>query len=388
MNDTLLGSGRPPDRDRPKSSTAMVGLLLLATVAALYVAKDLLIPVTLAILLNLLLSPTVRYLARRRIPAVLSSAALLITIVTALATAISMFAGPADEWLNDAPSTIRQLRNELFASRSSLSDIQDLAEEVDELTAVDTPQTVQQVVIQGPGIFENFVGGLPTMLTFIGITFVLSFFLLASGDTMLRRITACGRSFKERRRIVSIARQIQSDLSLYLRTVTVINLSLGAIVALLLYWLEVPNPFLWGAVAAVFNFAPYVGALATTSILFLVGLTAFDTLAEAIVVPAAFLVLTILEGQFVTPMVLGKRMSLSAIIVFLSVIFWGWLWGVAGALIAVPIATSAKVVFDHLPGYRHLGKMMRSGRLKPEERLQATPRVVDAKPFTIPSGDG
>lgn len=386
MNDTALGN--QAERGRPKSATAMVGLLLLAVVAALYVAKDLLVPVTIAILLNLLLSPIVRYLARRHVSAVLSSAALLIMIVVALGAAISMLAGPADQWLNDAPSTIRQLRDELFASESSLSDIQELADEVDELTTVDKPTAVQQVVIQGPGIFENFVGGLPTMLTFIGITFFLSFFLLASGDTMLRRLTACGRSFKERRRIVSIARQIQADLSLYLRTVTMINLTLGVIVALIMHSLGVPNPLLWGVVAAVFNFAPYVGALATTSILFLVGLTTFDALGESLLVPASFLGLTIIEGQLLTPAVLGRRMSLSAIIVFLSVIFWGWLWGVAGALIAVPIATSVKVVFDHLPAYRHLGRMMRSGRLKPEERGEGALKVASTKPFTIPTGDG
>jgi predicted PurR-regulated permease PerM len=176
---------------------------------------------------------------------------------------------------------------------------------------------------------------------------------------MLRKATRCGRSWSERRRIVSIARRVQSDMSRYLAAVALINVLLGTAVALSMHLLQMPNPLLWGVMVAVLNFAPYIGALVSAAVLTLVALTTFPSIAEALMVPGTFLALTILEGQLITPAVLGRRMALSPAIVFVSVIIWGWLWGIAGALMAVPIATSLKVVCDHLPTLGLLGSFLR-----------------------------
>jgi len=362
---------------RPPASQAIVALLTLSTIAAIYIAADLLIPIAIALLVNLLLSPVVVFLARFRIPPVLSAAVLVLTLVAAITTAVGFLAEPAQQWVRDAPENIRELRQELSSTGGQLANIQELAEEVDELTTVEAPEAVQQVTIQGPGVLESLVGWLPQVLTFTGIVVFLSFFLLASGDTMLRRLTACGRNWTERRRIVSIARQIQRELSRYLGTVTIINLLLGATVAVAMRWLEVPNPMLWGAMVTVFNFAPYVGALVSTCVLTIVGLTTFESVPQALIVPATFLTITILEGQLLTPTILGRRMAMSPIVVFLSVIVWGWLWGVAGALIAVPMATSFKVVCDHVPGLRYIGNFMKSDRF---ETVPGTPSSQHRRP--------
>jgi predicted PurR-regulated permease PerM len=241
-----------------------------------------------------------------------------------------------------------------------MADIQELADEVSELGAAEATEMTTSVVLQAPGILENVVGSLPAALASTGIIVFLSFFLLASGDSVLRKLARCGRSWSERRRIVSIARRAQSDMSRYLTTVTLINVGLGVAVTLTMHLFNVPNPLLWGAMAAVLNFAPYIGALVTAIILTLVALMTVPTLAEALMVPGAFLILTVLEGQVITPAVLGRRMALSPAVVFVSVIVWGWIWGIAGALMAVPLTTALKVVCDHSPALGLLGSFLHS----------------------------
>lgn len=347
------------ENDVKSAPVSLIGLFTLAIVAVLHVAADLLVPIALAILLNLLLSPIVQRLGRRGIPPALSAALLMSTIVGFLVFAVSGLAEPAGRWISEAPKAIREIQSQVFAAQDQLSGIQELAEEVEELTSSDAPPTVQEVVVKEPGVFSNVVGHVPAIAAFSGIVIFLTFFLLASGDTMLRRMTQCGRTWTERRRIVSIARQVQIDLSHYLATVTIVNITLAGAVATTMYWLQVPNPLLWGAMAGLFNFAPYVGALASTAVMTVVGVMTFDTLSDALMVPLTLLVLTIVEGQLITPAVLGRRLSVHPLVVFLAIVFWGWLWGVAGALMAVPIVTCLKVIADHVPQLAFVASFIR-----------------------------
>jgi predicted PurR-regulated permease PerM len=323
---------------------------VLSGFAALYVASDLLVPVAFAMLLYVLLSPAVQRFKRLGIPVPLAAGVLVSLILAVAVLLIASLATPAEEWLDDAPRTIRDLRTRFLLDEGRLADIQQLAKDVDELATTKPATAAQPVVVEGPGTLENVLGGLPGLIVSAGIVIFLTFFLLASDDSLLRSVTRCGRDWGERRRIVKIARTIQADLSGYLATVTVINIALGAAVVVALHLLEVPNPLLWGATATLLNFVPYLGATAMMLVLTLVGLTTFDDLNRALLVPATFLVLTILEGQLFTPAVLGRRMAVGALVVFLSVAVWGWLWGMAGALMAVPLTMCFKVFCDHIPG--------------------------------------
>ncbi len=348
------------EKRRRPSSYAMLTVATLAVLATLYQAAELLVPIAFAILLNFLLSPVVRAFQRLHVPAAFTAATLVTGLLALVVLIFGALAEPAEQWLKEAPRSIRDLKTYSFPANQKLADIQEIAAEVTELGQSDAPAKAQSVVVRGPGMFENIVGSLPSVLTFVGIVVFLTFFLLASGDALLRRITLCGRSWQECRRIVTIARQVRSELSRYLLTVTAINLSLGLALSGAMYLLDVPNPFLWGLMTALFNFAPYLGAVASASVLTIVGLTTFDTLAEAAMVPSALLVLTILEGQLVTPAILGRRMALSPVFIFLSVIIWGWLWGVAGALMAVPIVTIIKVICDNVPSLNPIGRFVRN----------------------------
>lgn len=343
----------------PVAAVAVIGLFVLAIGYTLYFAAGLLVPLAFATFLNILLSPLVRRMERVGIAPRVSAALVMLALVGIVGTTIATLAEPAERWLAEAPKTVRDLKTQVLDTKGKLAEIQELAEEVEEIASVNTSNKTQSVIVEGPSMLEDLLGGLPYMITGAAVVVFLTYFLLASGDSMLRRLTRCARTWSSRRRIVTVAREIQNDLSVYLGTVTIINVLLGAAAALIMYLLEFPNPVLWGTMIGALNFAPYVGALASILVITVVGLTSYDTVAAGLTVPFLILLLTTLEGQLITPSVLGNRMSLNPTVVFISVLIWGWLWGVAGALMAVPIMTSMKVWFDHMPTQQHLSAFLR-----------------------------
>jgi predicted PurR-regulated permease PerM len=158
--------------------------------------------------------------------------------------------------------------------------------------------------------------------------------------------------------LLQIGRDMQNEMSRFLSSILLINVVLGAVAALLFWGLGVPNYLLWGSAVTIANFVPYVGAAAMFMLLTAVGLISFDTLAEAALVPLGFLVLTVVEGQLVTPILVGRRLDLSPLVIFVAVIFWSYTWGLVGALVAVPIIAGTKIVLGHVPSLRALGGLL------------------------------
>jgi len=349
-------------RSTPENKIRSIAISLIAVLAVLYtlhVARVVLIPLAVAMLLNLLLAPLVMRLRKFGIPAAITAAVVLLTLLAGLSFAANSLVDPALEWLKDAPTSMRQISREFEDVKRPLEDAKQLGEEVDEMTKLDSPGSrTQEVEIKESNGLDRFVQRIPGFLTSVAITFLTAFFLLASGDRLARSVISFGRSWREKSRIIRVCRQIQMQVSRHLRTITLINLSLGLLVGLALHFLEVPNPELWGAMVALFNFAPYAGAIVSTLVLAVVGVTTFDTMASAMLVPGVFVVLTSLEGAVITPLVLGKRLNLSPLVVFLAVVFWGWLWGITGALIAVPLVSSVQVVLANLESTRSLSSLM------------------------------
>jgi predicted PurR-regulated permease PerM len=195
------------------------------------------------------------------------------------------------------------------------------------------------------------------LITLVVVIF-LTFFLLVYGERLRRRIAQLGRDFAERRRLIRIGRDIQSEISRFISMITLINACLGALSAAAFWWLGVPNALLWGSAIAIANFVPYIGAAIMLVVLAAVGLISFDTLAEAALVPGSFLVLTVLEGQLLTPILVGRRLDLSPLVIFVAVIFWSYIWGLVGALVAVPIIASTKIALWHIPKLRPISRLL------------------------------
>ncbi len=332
------------------SLVVQAGLLILAILYTLYFARFLLVPLTAALLLHQLLYAPVQWLHRRGLPLALGAGLVLSGVLGLIGLAGNFLAEPAEAWLKEAPASLHELsvRLRATAGTGAIEELRDLGEEVEELISVHEADSATQVVrIEGPGLLGNLAVGMEVAAAGLIITFFTCFFLLIAGNRLARALVALGSTADSRRRISMTLRDVRKEVSTYLNTVTVINIGLGFAVAFMLWMLDVPDPALWGVMVCLFNFAPYVGAIASAFALTVVGVTAFDTLGEALLVPGLFLILTTIEGSLVTPMIVGRRVSLNSLLVFLSVVFWGWIWGPAGALMAVPVTSSLSVFWAH-----------------------------------------
>jgi predicted PurR-regulated permease PerM len=210
---------------------------------------------------------------------------------------------------------------------------------------------------RGTSSILNWTG---TLLVGIGETLVLIYLLLASGDLFLQKLVHVMPTLSDKKRAVEISHEIQENISNYLFSVSLINIGLGAVVSGGFYLMGVPNAVMWGMLVAVLNFVPYFGPVAGIILLATVGLLTFDTLWTGLLPPAWYLLLHLLEANFITPMLLGRRFALNPVVIFVSLIFWTWLWGVPGALLSVPILMSIKIICDRVPAMSHVSELLTS----------------------------
>lgn len=330
------------------------GLLVLALVFTLYAGREFLVPLAAAILLNFLLTPVVRGLQRVGIPQVAGAALVMLSLVASLGLGAHRLSGPAREWVASAPRTLAQAQLRI---QGFLRSVEEVREAVDEIGSASNGGS-DRVQVEGSSLSDRLMGGLGSKLIGGLAALFLLFFLLASGDRFLRKTAAVLPTFHDRRRLVEIARRTERDLSRYLLTTTAINVVLGVAVGLAMWSLGIPNPALWGVMAALLNFVPYVGALVGVTLITLVALVTFDSPGAALAPPLAYLALNTLEAYLLTPMVMGRRFSLNPVMVFVSVFFWSWIWGVAGALMAVPILTTVGIVCNRIERLSPLARML------------------------------
>ncbi|MDQ2693827.1 MAG: AI-2E family transporter [Pseudomonadota bacterium] len=334
------------------------GIFTMLLLYTLYFARSVVLPILLALLLSLLLTPLVRALAALWIPRPLGAAVVLLTLMGFIGGGFYLLADPAREWLSKAPRDLREVEIKLRALKTPIAEVQKATEQVEKITALGDQPAKVVVAVEQPTLAEAVLSWTPAVLAQIGVTVILLYFLLATGDSQLRKIVRLMPDFHEKRRTVELATRVQHDIASYLFTITVINAGLGAAVAGALYLLAMPNPLLWGAMAALLNFAPYLGAAIGFVVLSFAALLTFDDLSHAALVPAVYLGLTSLEGQLITPAILGRRLSLNPVVIFLFITVWGWLWGIVGVLIAVPLLASIKILCEQVESLHPLADFL------------------------------
>jgi predicted PurR-regulated permease PerM len=337
---------------------AVSGLFLLAVLYTLYFARPVLLPIALALLFALVLRPLVRALQRLHLQEALAAAIVVGGLLTVTASGVYFLADPAMKWAENAPRTLRAVERKLSGLKSSLATVQRATEKIDDITrtAPDTraaPPTPEHKPLASTLLSGTMAFALSTLTTVI-----LVYFLLASGDIFLRKAIRTIPGFGDKKKAVEIARGIETEIGRYLLTITLINGTLGLATTLLTFALGMPNPPLWGVMVMLLNFVPYVGAIINLAVLTLVAILTFDTLGQALLVPAGFLVLAFLEGQIAYPLVVGRRFSVNPVLVFVSLLFWGWLWGIAGMLMAVPILVIAKICCNHVASLAAVGDLL------------------------------
>lgn len=343
------------------SRRVQTGLLALAIFAICYFARQLLIPVFLGLMVSLLLGLPVRKLTRFGMPQALGAALVLLATLSVVALLSVRLSDPAAEWLARLPQASYQAEYKLRELVGMVREMKEIGEKVEEIAEGNKGTGDKAVVVQGPGLASLFLGGTTRVLAMGGVTLVLVYFLLAYGDIFMRKLVKVLPTLSEKKRVVEIARRIEHDVSIYLLTITVINVGLGLVTAAVLFGLGVPSALLWGTLAALLNFIPYVGAIGTALIIALVSLLTFNTWLDILLPPLCFILLTGIEGYFVTPSLVGRRLTLNPVAVFLALLLWGWLWGAAGLILAVPLLVVAKILCDHIESLESFGEFLSSG---------------------------
>lgn len=347
----------PPREARPAAPAAVRALLLLAVVYTLYVAKPVLLPVAIALLLALVLRPAVTGLRRVWVPKPLGAALLLVAVVAGFGYAVWALREPAKGWIEEAPRSLARLERKLGELQQPMEKVTAAAEKVEEM-AGGGEAGPRQVEIQEPGMVETALSGLWHFGAALLVTLVLVYLLLVYDDVLLGRVVAVLPRLRDKRRAVVIARELEQQMSRYLLTVTMINLAEGAAVGAAMHLLGMPNPWLWGAMATVVNFVPYLGAMVGIGVVAIVAVLSLEPLGYAFLAPASYAAINFIEGMVISPIVLGRRFELNPVVVFVWLFGWAWIWGIGGALLAVPMLAMLKIVADRVPRLAALGELL------------------------------
>jgi predicted PurR-regulated permease PerM len=343
-------AGQPDDEVQPVASldlfwsgtarAATIGIFCILAIAAIELARPVLLPAVSGIVVGLMLGPLTSRAQKLGIPSLATALVLLALVVTVFYLVIVLLAAPVVEWIGKAPEVGALLRQKLHVLDRPLAALDDLRKAVagGEGLKVDT----------GPNL-------LAPMLTFVTpavgqtVIFIGTLFFFLLGRTELRwHLVALFEAREARLRTLRILNDIEHSLTGYLSVVAVINLAVGVAALCIAYIAGLPSPIAWGVLGFVLNFVPYLGALIMQLVMFAVGLVTFATLGEALLAPLLYLGFTTLEGHFITPAIMGKRLTLSPLAVFLALVFWTWMWGPVGAFLAVPLLIVALVAINHV----------------------------------------
>jgi predicted PurR-regulated permease PerM len=338
-------------------SVALKGLFIIAFFHTLYFARDLILPFTLALLLNFLLRPAVRALKKIKMPELAGAALVLIALLGAAGYGMIRLSGPAAEWINKAPESLHQIELKVGFLRKPLEGVNNAVEEFKRITRMGAEKK-PEVEIKPPGITDAVLTGTREVIVKSSVMLILLYFLLGSGDLFLRKLIKLFPKLHKKKKIVKITREVEHHTSRYLYTVTVINIFMGISVGVGMYLIGMPNSLLWGVMAGFLVFLPYIGPLIGISVVTTVAFLSFDSIGRILLAPTIYIVLEIIQGQIVTPMVLGLRFTLNPVVIFIWLIFWGWMWGIVGALLAFPMLTVFKILCDHIQPLAPIGEFL------------------------------
>jgi predicted PurR-regulated permease PerM len=334
----------------------IAGVLVLYT---LYLSSTVAIPLVLACMFNLVLTPVVLALARIRIPPPVGAGLVVFVMLLVVAIGALTLAQPASEWLRRLPNIIDQLADRLHFVQVPAQQLKEAEEALTNLGAA-APDTATQVVVmpRTTTLRELLLNETSRFAIGAATTLALLYFMLAMGDKFLRHLVAALPDFRTKKQAVEIAHQLQSDMSHYLLTVSVINVAFGAIVAAAMFAAGMPNPLLWGVMAGILNYVPFLGHTVSAIVIAVVALLSFPEVGTALIPLGLFIVIAALEGNVITPMILARRLTLNPVAVVAALLIWGWMWGIVGMLLAVPLLVVAKIACDKIEPLHPVGEFL------------------------------
>ncbi len=357
---------------------AIKGTFAILAMGALYYARDFFLPLALALLITLTFSPLVRALTRRGVAPAISAFLLVLALGAGIGAASAMLSGPVSKMVTEAPQVVHSIRDRFAFLRGPFQQLNRAGQEVQAMTdQPNSPSDPQPVVVVQSGLLNWAFNTLAGLGTTFGAMLVLSIFLLASGDMFRAKLVRAFPSLTGKKLSLRVLKDIENDVSRYLLTVTAINAALGALVALAMAALGMPSPVLWGVMAGILNFVPFVGSLVGIALVLAVATVTFPTLAQAILPPLAYLALQIVESNFATPTILGRRLELNTVAILIFLALTTWMWGILGAIIGVPLLVVIKVFADNFPGMASFGDFLSTEHAVADEAAEVQPVVAE-----------
>jgi predicted PurR-regulated permease PerM len=351
-------------RENLKPATAAQSLITpFSNLATIFLGAlfAIVLPLVLAFVLKLLLQPAMRLLQRLHLPAGIGALLVILLIIAAIVGFVTALSGPAAAWAAKLPEGIPRLVEHVRLLRAPFDALQGFLQQAERVADGPARSGTTMVAMQG-GFAGTFFVNARAVVGGLFTTMLILFFLLIFGDTFLRRLVEILPKFQDKRRAVDISQQIELDISGYLVTITAMNAGVGVATAIAMQLSGLGDPLLWGAVAFLLNYVPILGPLTAVAIFFLAGLLTFDPLWRAILPAALYLFIHVIEGEIVTPMLLARRFTLNPVVVILSLIFWFWIWGLAGAILSVPILAIIKIICDRVVPLQPLAHLLEGSR--------------------------
>ena len=373
MNPNSAHAARPAPRSRlgTLASIALITLAFGAVGVLLFVGRAAFVPVVFALLFALVLSTPVEALHQRGIPRSLGALFILLIVVGLAAFTMNAVWAPARDWIATIPRALTIMEQRAGPMARAME--QSVFGATADARLPGTPVTGADFTSNASG---NLMVATPSLVTDVVTIVMLTLFLLGGGAPMAGRVAATLSSEGQSVEALRIIGAVRSEVARYYATVAFINLGLGLAVGVLTAILGLPNPVLWATLAAVLNFIPYVGSATTLVVLSMVAFVTFDSFGRVLALVVSFLILVTIEGQIVEPLLIGKRLKLSPIVVFLALWFGGWFWGVAGIFLAIPMLVALKVVAEQSKNGRVVVELLSP---TPRRRFKALTPVAEER---------
>ena len=324
---------------------------IIVLIGCIYFGKSILLPVMVSTFIALLCSPLVNYLERVGIPRTIGVLSVIFLIVGLLFGGVAVLTEPAQQWWSKLPELVKDISQEVTNATNNAGASSALNEAIVSSSNVGEFRSTTVV-----SLIKSIAVATPTAITQLMISLFMAYFMLSYGRSLFTGFLMQFDHLSNKRKTVELVRVIQKDLSRYIGTVTLINIALGIVVGCVFFMFGVDDPFLWGTLAGIMNFAPYLGPLISMICFGVITYVQFDSMSYAFIIIATYLVINMAESQFVTPTLLGRRFNLNPLIIFMWLILWGWLWGSMGMLLGVPLLVCLNTLLERLDifGRSHL----------------------------------
>lgn len=341
------------------TAACLAALTIVALCIVAYLARAYLMPIATAFVFAVILAPVCSRLEWFKLPRSIAALLALILASGTVYAGFSVIAQPAARWIDDAPQTLKKAERQLRKIQEPLKTVRDISHEVEGLSIMPPEARNQRtVVVQGPQLSQTLMSSAQVIAVQATFIFVLTYFFLITREDMRLKMIAFQPKLWRRVRTARAFRDVERRVSGYIVTFSLINVAFGGAVGLACWQLGLPEPIMWGGIAAIFNFVPYLGPAVTVGLLGLAGLATFDTLLEASFPVLAYMAINFVETNIFTPLIMGRRMTLNPLAIVLAVSFWTWIWGPVGGLISLPLLIMFKVVCDHTPPLRFVGALI------------------------------